>query len=227
MSETNADVTPRGFIDQVAAEDPDAIWRTGDQVALNNDITAVAMEMERLGRSPILWFDAVAGYAMPLFCNVFGDRRRYALGLGVPTERLIRDWGVLGDQRIAPVLRDRGPIHYVVMTGEVVDLNKLPIELHFDCDAGRYVTNGIVIAKDPDTGIRNASFHRMQADQDIDIPRNGMGAILDPSNCDGLTAKMIIDATRPSEDFPARHTLDPAAVVRAKSLIEGQFGRNT
>jgi 3-polyprenyl-4-hydroxybenzoate decarboxylase len=52
-----------------------------------------------------------------------------------------------------------------------------------------------------------------------------MGAILDPSNHDGLTAKMIIDATRPTQDFPDRHTLDHAAVARARALIEGRFGR--
>jgi 3-polyprenyl-4-hydroxybenzoate decarboxylase len=78
-----------------------------------------------------------------------------------------------------------------------------------------------------DSDVMWAMATRMQADQDIDILRNGMGAILDPSNRDGLTAKMIIDATRPSADFPARHSLDPAAVARAQSLIQGRFGRQT
>ena len=50
MSKTNADFTLRSFIDQVAAEDPDALWRIRDQVHLDNDVTAVAMELERLGR---------------------------------------------------------------------------------------------------------------------------------------------------------------------------------
>jgi hypothetical protein len=36
---------------------------------------------------------------------------------------------------------------------------------------------------------------------------------------------MIIDATRPSKDFPDRHTSDQAAVARAQGLIEGKFGR--
>ena len=55
--------------------------------------------------------------------------------------------------------------------------------------------------------------------------RNAMGAILDPSNRDGLTAKMVIDATRPAGNFPERHTLDPAAVERAQARIESRFGR--
>ncbi len=162
MSKTNADFTLRSFIEQVEADDDDALCRITDRVNLDHDVTAWAMELERVGRSPVLWFDDVAGYPFPVIANLFGNRRRYALGLGVPTAELIRKWGELGDRRIAPVMRDRGPIHDVVAIGKDVDLAKLPIMQHFDCDAGRYITNGIVIAKDPDTGIRNASFHRMQ-----------------------------------------------------------------
>jgi UbiD family decarboxylase len=162
MPKTNADFTLRSFLDQVAADNPASLWRIAEPVNLDHDVTAVAMELERTGRAPVLWFEHVGNFPFPVIANVFGDRRRYALGLDVPQERLIRDWGILGERRIKPVMRPRGPIHDVVATGDEVDLNRLPIMLHFDCDAGRYITNGILVAKDPDTGVRNASFHRMQ-----------------------------------------------------------------
>jgi 3-polyprenyl-4-hydroxybenzoate decarboxylase len=60
---------------------------------------------------------------------------------------------------------------------------------------------------------------RMQADEDIDIIRHAMGAILDPSNHAGMTSKMIIDASRPSADFAQRHTLPPDAVATARRII--------
>lgn len=50
---------------------------------------------------------------------------------------------------------------------------------------------------------------RMQADQDLVIIPNAMGAILDPSTRAGTTAKVIIDATRPR-----------GALARAAALIE-------
>ncbi len=159
---TNADFTLRSFLEQAEAGGPERVWRIRERVNLDHDVTAVAMELERAGRSPILWFENVGDYPFPVIANVFGNRANYALGLGVPQERLIQDWGRLGDRRLAPVMRGRGPVHEVVATGAEVDLGKLPIMLHFECDAGRYVTNGIIIAKDPDTGVRNASFHRMQ-----------------------------------------------------------------
>ena len=162
MAVTNADFTLRSFLREVEARDPAALWRVPERVALDHEMTALAMELEAGGRAPVLWFEDVAGSPFPVVANLFARRERFALGLGVPTEQLIRQWGVYGERRMAPVMVERGPVHDVVVTGGDVDLNKLPINLHFDCDAGRYITNGILIAKDPDTGVRNASFHRMQ-----------------------------------------------------------------
>jgi 2,5-furandicarboxylate decarboxylase 1 len=41
------------------------------------------------------------------------------------------------------------------------NLNKLPILTHYKRDGGAYITAGVVIAKDPETGVPNASIHRM------------------------------------------------------------------
>ena len=60
---------------------------------------------------------------------------------------------------------------------------------------------------------------RMQADSDIDTIRNAMGAILDPSNRQGTTAKIIIDATCKSSPYPKRHTLPKDAMGRADAIL--------
>ena len=41
------------------------------------------------------------------------------------------------------------------------DLTKLPVPTYYKKDGGAYITAGVIIAKDPETGIRNASIHRM------------------------------------------------------------------
>lgn len=41
------------------------------------------------------------------------------------------------------------------------DLNEIPILTYYPRDGGPYITSGVIIAKDPETGIRNASIHRM------------------------------------------------------------------
>jgi 2,5-furandicarboxylate decarboxylase 1 len=55
-----------------------------------------------------------------------------------------------------------GPVHEVVQTGDDVDVQQLPISRHFQGDAGRYISSGILVCKDPDTGVRNLSFQRLQ-----------------------------------------------------------------
>ena len=60
---------------------------------------------------------------------------------------------------------------------------------------------------------------RMQADADMDIMRNAMGAILDPSNRQGTTAKLIVDATRKTTPFPKRHTIPKQALERAEAVL--------
>ena len=67
--------------------------------------------------------------------------------------------------------------------------------------------------------IEGAGHNDMFAHDDIDVIRNAMGAILDPSNNAGLTSKMIIDATRPATGFPKRHTVPPEAVARVQDLL--------
>lgn len=41
------------------------------------------------------------------------------------------------------------------------DLAELPVPMYYRKDGGPYITAGVIIAKDPDTGVRNASIHRM------------------------------------------------------------------
>jgi UbiD family decarboxylase len=88
----------------------------------------------------------------------------------------------------------------------------------------------LVIIVDDDVNVHDdgdvlwAMCTRMQADDDINIIRNAMGAILDPSNNNGLTAKMIIDATRPSGRFPERHTFPADAAARAREIV-GRIGK--
>lgn len=153
----------RNFLASVEADDPQSILRVRDPVDLDFVPSAVVMEMEKQGRSPVVWFERVGESPFPVVANVFGTRRRYALALGVPTERLIEEWAARNDRLVEPIVRQTGPVHDNVITGSAVDLlGTLPIMRHFANDAGPYITNAIVIAKDPDTGVRNASFHRMQ-----------------------------------------------------------------
>jgi UbiD family decarboxylase len=158
----NEGLSLRTFLADLEKSGSTEFLRVKEPVALDYEISAIAMEMDRRKRSPVLLFENVQKTGFPVLANLFGSRANFAAALGIGADALIEELGRRNDQVIEPVLCKSGPIQEVVLKGEDADLGKLPIMMHFAQDAGRYITNSIVIAKDPDTGVRNASFHRMQ-----------------------------------------------------------------
>ncbi len=57
------------------------------------------------------------------------------------------------------------------------DLTEIPVPTYYKKDGGAYITAGVVIAKDPETGIRNASIHRMLVNS-----KNMLGIRIVPRN---------------------------------------------
>lgn len=55
-----------------------------------------------------------------------------------------------------------GPCQEVVVREGIDIPGTLPVLLHAPGDAGRFITAGVVIVRDPVTGIHNASYHRLQ-----------------------------------------------------------------
>jgi UbiD family decarboxylase len=152
----------RDFLEALEEGTPGSVLRIKEPVSLDYEMTAVAMELERRGQSPVLWFERAGQGQMPVVANVFGNRQRFATALGVAENELLNAWGRLGDKLYPPERVNTGPVLETVLSGADADLGRLPIARHFAEDGGAYITNGIVVAKDPDTGIRNASFHRME-----------------------------------------------------------------
>lgn len=67
----------------------------------------------------------------------------------------------LGDPK-PPVLVQKAAAQQNVHT-KGIDINRmLPVLKHTAADNGRFITAGVVIVKDPETGTYNASYHRLQ-----------------------------------------------------------------
>src|SRR5262245_65488920 len=86
----------RDFLEALAEWDPDSILRIRDPIALDYDMTAMAMELERRGQSPVPWFEEVGDSPFAVVGNVFGNRKRYAFAAGVAEPELPDGRGALG-----------------------------------------------------------------------------------------------------------------------------------
>ncbi|HEY1363147.1 MAG TPA: UbiD family decarboxylase [Xanthobacteraceae bacterium] len=122
----------------------------------------VAAVMKQLDGGPALLFTAVDGYAMPVVGNLLSCQANCEAAFGIDF-RAIRDFvgRALGSPQ-PPVLVAKAPAQEHVHT-EAIDLPRmLPALHHTAADAGRFITAGIVIVRDPETGTYNASYHRLQ-----------------------------------------------------------------
>ena len=123
------------------------------------EVAALMMEADR--RRQAVLFESVKGSEIPCVANIVGGRELLSLGLGVEPGKAVRYFLGKLNERIPSVTVADGPVQEVVKTGGEVDLNEFPLVTHSEKDAGPYITAGLVMAKDPDTGIRNVSFNRM------------------------------------------------------------------
>ena len=155
------DQSLRGFIELVERDFPDDIVRVAEPVRRELDITSTVFELERAGRSPVVVFENVEGFDMPVVTNVAGNRRLLAAALGVEPDQLPAAYRTRC-QNYVPVERvDSAPWQEVVLEGEQIDLTRLPIPLHFEVDAAPYITAGQISARDPQSNVDTTGFHRL------------------------------------------------------------------
>jgi UbiD family decarboxylase len=152
----------RAYLQTLREESPDELWEIDEPVSLSYEMTAYAMELERRSHPPALLFNHIEGFASPVLSNVFASRRRIAKILGLQERELVSQWPIIASRRIEPKLGSEAPVKEVIVTGSDVNLWEYPIPVHFETDAGRYISGGIVVAKDPDTGVGNLNFTRLQ-----------------------------------------------------------------
>jgi 2,5-furandicarboxylate decarboxylase 1 len=152
---------------------PDDVLAVDDELRADQDVTAICVELHRRGRAPAVWAPLVAGLGAPVLTNVFASRRRIARILGIDDATGADDRssdagihaavraGVAG--RVPPRIVADGPVLGCVTTGGDVDVVAVPMLQHFAEDAAPYITSGVVVADDPETGIGNLSYHRCMA----------------------------------------------------------------
>src|SRR2546426_7011101 len=143
----------RSFVAAYARAHPDEVMRIAEPVAIEYDVMASVLEYERRRRHPILIFEKVAGYDIPIVTNVVASRRALAFALGVAENALAAEYARRIKEHVKPVVVPDPPVRHRVLTGADVDLGSLPVPRFFPGDAGRYLTAGMLVARDPETGV--------------------------------------------------------------------------
>ena len=173
----------RGFI--ALLESRGQLRRISAPVDPDLELAAIADRVLAMG-GPALLFENVIGSPMPVAVNLLGtvERVLWSMGMEEPQEletlgerlallqqprppkglkEVARFGSVLFDLlKARPDLDLTPPCHQEVFKGDQVNLDALPLLRPWPGDAGRVVTLGLVITKDPETGVPNVGVYRLQ-----------------------------------------------------------------
>ena len=151
----------RSFIAQIESKHPEEIARVIKPISPRYEITALLTQLERSKRFPLLFCEKVNGSDAPVVINVQASRKLMAFALECRPDELAGAFSARQNQPIPPVELSAGPVHEVLRLGDEVDLTQVPLLTHYDVNGAPYITAGIVVAADPDTGVRNTSYNRL------------------------------------------------------------------
>jgi 2,5-furandicarboxylate decarboxylase 1 len=142
-------------------EDKGQLLRVREEVDVKFEIAAGIRKTSDI-EGPALLFENVKGFrGWRVLGGLFATRKLIALGLGIPEDKLLEQYLRLEEKRTAPEIVKSGPVKEICWKGDEIDLTRLPMVIHSEKDCGAYITIGVQIGKDPDTGYRNVSIHRM------------------------------------------------------------------
>src|SRR5262245_53611079 len=130
------------------------------RVALEFEVAKAMRKSASLG-GPALQFRQ-NGTAFPLVGGIYNSRAKALLAFEA-TEATVFDRVMRGlGTRIPPVMVDNAPVHENVITGDAVDLAKIPVPKYSPDDGGPYITSGIVVSKDPEAGVPDIGHYRFE-----------------------------------------------------------------
>lgn len=166
----------RGFLALVAQKRKADYVEVQKSVSPRFETAAIVTALEAKRRSPLLVFRNVEGTQLPVVTNVGGSMGRLALALGCPLSAVGSRFEQATANRIAPQVVTDAPAQQNVLRGDEVDLGILPRFVYHEDDCEQpYITAALVVARDPETGIANLSYHRMMLSG-----RNTTGIYMEP-----------------------------------------------
>lgn len=154
-------------------EEKNRLIKIESEVDLKHELAGVAAKFE--GKEVVV-FENIKGHSTHLVMGMFWNRDNLAQIYNCSAKNLPF---VVGDA-IDKINSIEKPFEYVenAKAQEVIelepDLYSIPIPTLALKDGGPYFANSVVIAKDPDTGIRNSSVHRLML-----TGKNKLGMLMD------------------------------------------------
>jgi len=198
--------TLRGWLDHLQSSQRLTLVEAG--TALRFGVAAVANRLD--GQSASL-FIAPDQHEIPVVSGLLSDRLWMAEAMGVkPAEVLNR----FQDASLNPIAGQEVPDApcQTVVHHQVDLLTQLPIPTHNEHDSGAYITAGLLITRNPRTGIQNVSIHRLQVSS-----ANRLGALLLPRHA--LAFFQEVEGTGEDLEVAVVIGADPLTLLASQAIV--------
>jgi 2,5-furandicarboxylate decarboxylase 1 len=124
------------------------------------EVAAVLDRLERAGRFDPVLFRSVLGHpGWSILGNLFADRQTIASFLRIDPSHLSAEFVRRLEHPIPAVMVDDGPVQVHLIAGDT-GLDVIPLPTLHERDAAPYISLGVAICRDPDTGVQNVGVYR-------------------------------------------------------------------
>ena len=142
----------------------DVLRQHGELIDVNRPIAlsdvGKAMKQSYRRQGPAIMFTQ-NGTEFPLVAGVYSTRSKALLAFQADEKTILQKVLDGLDNPIAPVVTNgAAPCHEVLIEGGEIDITRFPIPTYSPKDGGPYITPGIVVSKDPETGIPDIGHYR-------------------------------------------------------------------
>jgi UbiD family decarboxylase len=135
------------------------------QVDPRFELAAVTRQVQRTGEQAVL-FKRVSGTALPVISNLYGSHGRLCRLIGAQPDTFCRTWLDLLQRPLAHDIVREVPMPADLLASSIGQLPKIT---YHEKDAGPYYTSAIYLAREPQTGAPNLSFHRSMIVSDREL----------------------------------------------------------
>ena len=147
----------RDWLRHLAATDRLATLK--ENIPLEHRLAAIA---KRLDGSKAAYFPKPGGHDIGIISGFMSQRAWMAEAMGVPQSELLARYRHAAENPRPWVEIENGAPCQQVVHRDIDVRRLLPIPTHSEHDSGPYITAGLVIARNPATGIQNVSINRIQ-----------------------------------------------------------------
>lgn len=151
------------------------------------------------------------GNKVPVVTALTGSRQMFAQAMGVTVGEMSEHFAAAQASPVHPVIVENAKAPVKECITKNVNLYDLPIPIHHEKDNGQYITAGVVVAKNPKTGERNVSIHRLQV-----TDKNHLGVLLLPRHLMALH-RMVEKDGQPLE-VAICIGLDPITLLSSQAI---------